>query len=493
MPRKPDSRFFSAAIRVFTKNSDAVTTVLVLPLLASAGAHTISTEFPSLGVSILYLAGIFFFLLLNAFFVASEFAIVKVRPSQLEASAKETGRNPNTALHVVHHLDGYLSANQLGITISSLALGFLGEPFVTALVAPLLLRAGLPENAVYWISLVLAIGSFTFLHVVIGELLPKSIAIRKSVETTFALAAPLRIFYNSFRPFIVFLNGTANWLLKNVFRIDPVNEGEHIHSAEELALLVTQSGQSQEVTETERKILINALGLNELWVRDVMTPRNKVVILDADQPFEKVLEIAMRSKHTRFPLVKGHLDHAIGLIHIKDLFKLIKDPDPDLMRIKRELKIVPDTMPLDTLLRFFLHEHAHLAMAVDEFGTPVGIVFLDNVMEELVGDIQDEFDNERSSFTKINDGEFVIEGAMTLNDLAGHVPELFLESGEVTTVGGYLTQQLERFPEIGETVEILGYEARVTSTDGRRVGQVHFRKLLLGDEEDDRESGQAPT
>lgn len=425
----------------------------------------------------LYLVGIAFFLLLNAFFVASEFAIVKVRQSQLEASAKETGRNPKTALHVVNHLDGYLSANQLGITISSLALGFLGEPFVTALVAPLLLRAHIPVDAVYWISLVLAIGSFTFLHVVVGELLPKSIAIRKPVETTFALSPPLRMFYRYFRPFIVFLNGTANWLLLNIFRIDPVNEGEHIHSAEELAMLVTQSGKSKQVTDTEREILINALGLNELWVRDVMTPRNEVVALDADEPFEKAMEIAMRSKHTRFPLVKGHLDNAIGLIHIKDIFKLVKDPDPDLMRIKRDLKIVPDTMPLDSLLQFFLREHAHLAMAVDEFGTPVGIVFLDNVMEELVGDIQDEFDNERSAFTRVNGEEFLIEGAMTLNDLAGYVPELFLESGEVTTVGGYLTQQLERFPEVGETLEILGYEARVTSTDGRRVGQVHFRRL----------------
>ena len=277
---------------------------------------------------------------------------------------------------------------------------------------------------------------------------------------------------------IVFFNGTANWLLKHFFRIEPVSESEHIHSAEELALLVTQSGKSQEVTETEREILINALGLNELWVRDVMTPRNKVVILDADEPFEKTLEIALRSKHTRFPLVKGHLDNAIGLIHIKDLFKLINDRDPDLMRIKRELKIVPDTMPLDTLLKFFLREHAHLAMAVDEFGTPVGIVFLDNIMEELVGDIQDEFDNERPSLTRINDSEFVVEGTMTLNDLGGHVPDLVLDSGEVTTVGGYITQQLGRFPEVGETLEVLGYEARVTSTDGRRVGQIHFRKLI---------------
>ncbi len=432
---------------------------------------------PSLGESVLYLSGIVFFLLLNGFFVASEFAIVKVRPSQIETHAKEIGRNPKLAMHVVNHLDGYLSANQLGITISSLALGFLGEPFVKALVYPLLASTGMPEKGIYWTSLVLAYSSFTFLHVVVGELVPKSLAIRKSLGVTMALVGPLHLFYKCFQWVIVFFNGTANWLLRHVLRIDPISESEHIHSSEELALLVTQSGQSQEVTETEREILINALGLNELWVRDVMTPRNKVVVLDADEPFEKTLEIALRSMHTRFPLVKGHLDHAIGLIHIKDLFKLINHPDPDLVRIKRELKIVPDTMPLDMLLKFFLREHAHLAMAVDEFGTPVGAVFLDNIMEELVGDIQDEFDNERSAFTRINETEFVVEGAMTLNDLGGYEPELELDSGEVTTVGGYLTQQLGRFPEAGEFLTVLGYEARITSTDGRSVGQVHFRKL----------------
>ena len=445
-----------------------------IPLLAVTAGEP---AFPSAGESLLYISGIIFFLLLNSFFVASEFAIVKVRPSQIEAQAKERNTNPKLALHVVNHLDGYLSANQLGITISSLALGFLGEPFVKALVYPLLAFSGMPAKGIYWTSLTLAYASFTFLHVVIGELVPKSLAIRKSLAITMALVGPLHLFYKCFHWVIVVFNSTANWLLKTLFRIEPVSESEHIHSAEELALLVTQSGQSQEVTETEREILINALGLNELWVRDVMTPRTKVVILDADEPFAKTLEIALRSMHTRFPLVKGHLDHAIGLIHIKDLFKLINEPDPDLMRIKRELKIVPDTMPLDMLLKFFLREHAHLAMAVDEFGTPVGVVFLDNIMEELVGDIQDEFDNERSAFTRINQSEFVIEGTMTLNDLGGFVPELELDSGEVTTVGGYLTQQLGRFPQVGETLEVLGYEARVTSTDGRSVGQVHFTKL----------------
>ncbi len=440
-------------------------------------AATGELAIPSLGASLLYLFGIGFFLLLNGFFVASEFAIVKVRASQIEAQAKENGRNPQLALHVVSHLDGYLSANQLGITISSLALGFLGEPFVKALVSPLLAYTGMPPAGIYWTSLILAYSSFTFLHVVVGELVPKSLAIRKSLELTMALVGPLHLFYKCFQWVIVLFNGSANWLLKTLFHIESMSEMEHIHSAEELALLVTQSGKSQEVTETEREILINALGLNELWVRDVMTPRNKVIILDADEPFEKTLEIALRSMHTRFPLVKGHLDNAIGLIHIKDLFKLINDPDPDLMRIKRDLKIVPDTMPLDMLLKFFLREHAHLAMAVDEFGTPVGVVFLDNIMEELVGDIQDEFDNEGSPFTRINATEFVVEGTMTLNDLGGYIPDLILDSGEVTTVGGYLTQQLGRFPQVGEILPVLGYEARITSTDGRSVGQVHFRKL----------------
>ena len=447
-----------------------------LDVLASVSPNP-PTEFPSLGKALLYIAGIVFFLLLNAFFVASEFAIVKVRPSQLEAEGKAGSPKIKTALHVVNHLDSYLSANQLGITIASLALGFLGEPFVAALLSPVLLNTGI---SVWWVKLIsfsLAIVSFTFLHVVIGELMPKSIAIRRSVSTTLLLAGPLHAFYRAAHWAIIVLNGTANKLLKVFFNLDPVSESEHSHSAAELAVLVTQSGASQEVTETEREILINALGLNELWVRDVMTPRNNVIVLDADEPFDKTLEIALRSKHTRFPLVKGHLDNSIGLIHIKDLFKLINDPDPDLMRIKRELKIVPDTMPLDTLLKFFLREHAHLALAVDEFGTPVGVVFLDNIIEELVGDIQDEFDNERSAFTRVNTDEFVVEGTMTLNDLGGHVTDLVLESGEVTTVGGYITQQLGRFPEVGETLEILSYEARVTSTDGRRVGQIHFRKL----------------
>jgi len=442
-------------------------------------------EWPSPFEAALYLSGIVFFLLLNAFFVASEFAIVKVRPSQLETIERENPGKARTAIRVVTHLDNYLSANQLGITISSLALGFLGEPFVETLVGPSLDRIpGFPPGLIGPIAFIIAIVSFTFFHVVIGELIPKSIAIRRSLEVTMALTKPLHFFFRSFHWAIRVLNGAANFILRKAFKIDPVSEAEHVHSSDELALLVSQSGEAKEVTEMERAIAINALELNELWVRDVMTPRQDVVCLDADQPFERVLEEARRSKHTRFPLVKGgHLDHHIGLIHIKDLLKLVGDPDADLMRIKRELKRVPDTMPLDSLLTYFLKEKAHLALAVDEFGTPVGLVFLDNVLEEIVGDIQDEFDNERPEFVRISDDEFVMEGTLTLNDLSEIEVGLDLESGEVTTIGGYVTQQLGRFPEVGETIPIHGWEAKVTSTDNGRVGQIHFRRLAPDEEE----------
>jgi CBS domain containing-hemolysin-like protein len=320
-------------------------------------------------------------------------------------------------------------------------------------------------------------------HVVIGEQVPKVLAIRKPVPMTLWLISPLHWFYRVFGWAIWTINGSANFILRKVFKVEPASHDE-VHSAEELAQLVEESEKHDEVTETEREILINALELNDLKVHDVMTTRSEAVVFDLEHSFEKNLEIASCTKHTRFPLVQGHIDNALGLIHIKDLLTLTGEDDPDLMRIKRELKVVPETMPLDTLLTFFLKEKAHLAMVVDEFGDPSGLVFLDNVIEELVGDIQDEFDNERSAYTKVNENEFIVEGAISLNELSDHVPVLELESGEVTTVGGYITQQLGHLPEPGEALEIEGYEAKVTSTDGRRVGQVHFTKLGIDQKEE---------
>ncbi|PQJ29118.1 hemolysin family protein [Rubritalea profundi] len=458
-----------------------------LQLLSSATTE-IPTEWPSVTYTVFFVLGCVFFLLLNAFFVASEFAIVKVRPSQIDTAKKDFPERAAKARKIVDNLDGYLSANQLGITIASLALGLLAEPYIAGVLNYLLLNRfyewtdGTVDLREYQrfiggLSYFTALALFTVLHVVIGELIPKAIAIRKPLETTLALSRWLDYFFLAFYLPIKWLNGLANIVLKRVFKIDPLSEAEHAHSSEELALLVEESEKKHEVTETEREILINALELNDVYVKDVMTTRSDVVALDVDDSFRKNLDIANHTKHTRFPLIKGHLDNAIGLIHIKDLLRFSHDDQPDLMTVKRELKVVPETMPLDVLLKFFLKEHAHLAMVVDEFGDPAGLVFLDNVIEELVGDIQDEFDQEVSSFTRVNKSEFVVEGSLTLNELSDHEPRIALNSNEVTTVGGYITQQMGRIPEPGEICEVEGFEARVTSTDGRRVSQVHFRKL----------------
>ena len=446
--------------------------------LATAGATVY--QWPTPGEWLLYVSGIVFFLILNAVFVAAEFAFVKVRPSQLEAEAKDKSNGgARAARKIVDDINPYLSAAQLGITVASLALGALGEPFIEKLVGPPLQEIPwFPPGLVSGLSWVLAIGSFTMLHVVLAEQLPKMIAIRRALGTTLVLARPMRLFYKLCSVPILMLSGASNWLARVIFRTEPATEHDQALSAQELALLVAESERSQEVTETEREILENALELNEVWVRDIMTHRSEVVVVDADDPFDVTLELVRNTKHTRFPLVKGHLDTAIGFIHVKDLLKLIGEPKPDIMVIRRDLKVVPETMPLDVLLKFFLKEKTSLALVADEFGHASGVVFLDNVIEELVGDIQDEFDNERSAFTRINDDEFVTDGTTTLNELADYDEDLYLESGEVTTVGGYITQQLGRFPEVGETIVIRGHEAKVTSTDGRRVGQIHFRRLI---------------
>ena len=246
-------------------------------------------------------------------------------------------------------------------------------------------------------------------------------------------------------------------------------------------MIFDQSEKSDEVSSIGRDILVNALDMRRRVVRDIMTPRGEVVYLDIEESFDDNVERALASRHTRFPLCRGHLDNTLGLIHIKELVPLMRDPAPDLMRIKRELIPVPEMMSLEKLLNLFLVRHAHLAIVVDEFGGTVGMVTMENVLEELVGDIQDEFDTERAEFRKINDHEFTVDGGLglyELSDLAG----LELENSDVSTIGGYVTHLLGHLPKQGEQVRIEDYLITVTQTDGRRVGQLHFKKHPETDE-----------
>lgn len=412
--------------------------------------------------------------LLNAFFVAAEFAIVKVRDSQLQAAQEDGVKGAKFARQVTKNLDAYLSAGQLGITLTSIALGIFGEPYVAAVVQPLLFKAGITSDAVVrGTSIVIAYAIVTYLHVVLGEQTPKVFAIRKSLRTTLLIARPLHLFYVLLKPAIYVLNASTNLMLKWFFRIEAVSEHEIAHSEEELRHIVAESQKSKEVTETEKDILLNALGLNDRCVRDVMTPRNAVISLDVEDDFAANLKRAVDHKHTRYPLVEGHLDHSIGMIHIKDLLGLVGQPLPDLRKIKRELTMVPELMPIDKLLRHFLDKHAHVALAVDEYGGAVGIVTLDNVLEEIVGDIQDEFDQEVSEFRRISEDSFDVDGTLNLYELAEHAG-LEIESDEVSTIGGYVTHLLGHLPKVGEKVRIQDYEVTTLKADARRVQQLRF-------------------
>lgn len=445
--------------------------------LAAATAHEAPhSEWASSGVILWQLFVIAFLVSLNGFFVASEFALVKVRGSQIDAAVEEGLSRAKFAKHVNAHLDAYLSATQLGITLASLGLGWVGEPYLARMIEPLFVKIGLGNPTVITTaSFTIAFTIITFLHIVLGELTPKSLAIRKALATSLLVAQPLALFHWLFRPAIWLLNGAANKILKYVFKVDPVGETELAHSEEELRLILTESAASEEVSTLGKEILMNALDMRRRVVRDIMTPRGEVVFLDIGEDFETNLKVAVDSGHTRFPLCKEHLDNTIGLVHIKDLMREIQKPDKSLVALKRDLLPVPEMMSLEKLLKLFLGKHAHLAVVVDEFGGTVGVVTLDDVLAELVGEIQDEFDIEETEFRRISDDEFVAKGSLgiyELHDLA----DLRLESTEVSTIGGYVTHLLGHLPKQGEHVRVEDYIATITETDGRRVLQVHFKR-----------------
>ena len=414
---------------------------------------------------------------LNGFFVAAEFALVKVRRSQLDTLAAEGDPRAATARHVIENLNAYLSACQLGITLASLGLGWVGEPFLAQVLHPVFSRVGVESAAVTTsISFALAFSIITALHIVLGEQAPKILAIQKSFGATLLVSPPLRLFYGVFKPFIWFLNASSNWIVAHIFRIPLTGKEELAHSEEELRLILSESAKAQEVSALGRDLLVNALDLRRRVVRDIMTPRGQIVFLNIEESFEDNVKKALASRHTRFPLCRGHLDNTIGLIHIKELVPLMRDPNPDLLRIKRELMPVPEMMSLEKLLSLFLNKQAHLAIVVDEFGGTVGMVTLENVLEELVGDIQDEFDTEKEEFREINENEFTVDGALALyelRDLAG----IELESADVSTIGGYVTHLLGHLPKQGEQVQIGNYLVTISQSDGRSVQQLHFRKL----------------
>src|SRR5213082_2262372 len=450
---------------------------LFLFLTTTPIAETISEHWDSPGVLIGKIATIAALVGLNGFFVACEFAVVKVRGSQLEALIEEGNLRANFVKHVRAHLDAYLSATQLGITLASLALGWIGEQSLVSILQPMFALVHIYSHAfVTSVSIALAFAGITFLHIVFGELAPKYIAISNPLPVALRLMRLLGAFYVLFKPAIWLLNKSSNFLLRRVLRLQAIPASELAHSEEELRLILEQSEKSADVTPLGRELVFNVLDLRDRVVRDIMTPRGEIVYLDVEDDFDTNMKKAIESQHTRFPLSRENLDNTIGLIHIKELLPMMRDPQPDLLKIKRDLIPVPEMMPLEKLLKLFLGKHAHLALVVDEFGGTVGMVTLENVLEELVGDIQDEFDFEKEEFREISVNEFSVDGTLGLYELSD-LAKLELESADVSTIGGYVTHLLGHLPKQGEQVKIDNYLVTVSQSDGRRVNQLHFKKL----------------
>ncbi len=418
--------------------------------------------------------------LLNGFFVAAEFAIVKIRDTQLIALIHQGNRRAAVGLKLIQNLDAALSATQLGITLASLGLGWFAEPVFAHLLEPVMERAGVAsEELKHSISFAFGFSVITFLHIVAGELAPKSLAIQKPLPTTLWVAQPLLWFYKISYPFIWALNHTALWLLRR-FGIEAASEAEMHHSEEELRLLFAASHERHEdSTPLGRDIVMNAMDLRNRIVRDVMTPRPEIVALDTEDSIEECLEVAGATGFSRLPLCEDdNIDKTLGVVHFKDLFRrrLLARKGDDLRDVMRELVYVPEQCRLETLLKILLDRKLHFAIVVDEYGGTVGMVTLEDILEELVGQIQDEFDQESPEIAQIGKRRWVLDGSCPLHDLSEIVGEELQEEG-ITTTNGWITHRLGGFAKVGDEVRIGEFSLRVESMDELTVARLKLTQV----------------
>jgi len=415
---------------------------------------------------------------INGFFVAAEFALVRVRETQLEPLTLKGHRRANVARYIVAHLNSFLSATQLGITMASLGLGWVGEPLFTVLLSPLLGWLHVQSEAArHSISFALGFSALTFLHITAGELAPKWAAIQNPLSISLWVARPLKWFYFASYPFNWLLNRTAQWLLRQA-GISLSTEAKRAHSEDELRLLVGAAQKQAGGTVLGRDVVLNALDLHHRLAREVMRPRQEIVAFDTEAAIAECLDIAEKTRYSRFPLCEaGDLDKTLGVVHIKDLYalRLKARSGADLLSTARKLIYVPETAHLEKLLHLFLERKLHLAIVVDEYGGTLGMVTLENILEELVGQIQDEFDQEKPLLVRTGETSWEAAGALPLHELGDLLGESLREEG-ITTVSGWVTHRLGGFPKEGDTLAAGPYELRVEAMDGMRVARLKVTK-----------------
>jgi CBS domain containing-hemolysin-like protein len=413
-----------------------------------------------------YLVLAFVFILANGFFVAAEFAIIRVRPTQLAEIAAEGSSRARMARRITKRLDSYLSATQLGVTLMSLALGWVGEPAFEALIHPHVIRLGVFGPAVsHSIAAIIAFTLITALHIIIGELGPKYIAIDKTLPTSLAVAHPLRGFYVLMYPAIFVLNRSSNLLLSAV-GIKPASEGEMAHSQEELRIILASSEKAGVLSEENREIIEGVFQFSKRTARQIMVPRTDVVVLSTTKSIQENLDIIYKTRHTRYPLCDGTLDQTVGLIHTKDLFHAqLRGPGRPLVELRRDMLFVPENSTVEQLLSQFIEHKTHMAVVLDEYGGASGIVSLENITEELFGQIQDEFDRERPEIEPLGGGRYRVRGDYLIEDLADRLKVDVGEPAE-ETIGGYVAARLGREVAPGDTCE-LG-ELRISVLEAER-------------------------
>lgn len=428
-----------------------------------------------------------FLVFLNGFFVAAEFAMVKIRPTQVEAMRERGDPRAGVAQLLVDNLDAYLSVCQLGITVASLGLGWIGEPALAELIEIPLASFGVTSpTVIHSIGFAIAFSIITFLHVVVGELAPKSLAIRYPVQTTRSTSWGMVFFYYLSWPFMKLLNGAALALLR-VIGIREVSAIEMAHTEEEIESLISRVGPGQVSSRLAREVLSNVFWLRRLTVRQVGTHRTQVVALDLEAPLEENLERARRSGFARFPVIRGNIDRVVGIVHLKDLAFLDESETSSqvLDQIAHPPVVVPETTPLDQALLSLLDAKNKMAVVADEHGGTEGIVTTEDILEELVGEIEDTFNEETPDAVRLPDGRLLIRGDAALHDLEDDLG-LTSEEPDVSTVSGLMVAELGRVPARGETLELEGWQLTATDVTRRRVLQL-IAKPLERDEATDEE------
>ena len=419
-----------------------------------------------------------FLVFLNGFFVAAEFAIVKVRYSQIQLKAEQGNRLAQTAEYIIRHLDSYLSATQLGITLASLGLGWIGEAVVADIIHNVLsnFHIELAPETEHTIGFVVAFSLITVLHIVLGELAPKSIAIRKSESTTLAIALPLRIFFTVFKPFIWLMNSMSNALLK-LIGIEPAGEHE-IHSNEELQLLVKQSKEGGAIQEENYEIIKNAFDFNDHNAREVMVPRQQVFALDAELPVREMMEQIIENRYSRIPVYQDTMDNIIGILFTKEVFKAyFHNQEFKVKELLQPAHFVIETKSISDLMADFQKRHIHMAVVIDEFGGMEGIVTLEDILEELVGEIQDEDDDERPVVEHVADDLYIVQATQPLEDINEFLPMPLPESDQYHTLSGLILDRLNRIPRANDKIALNDYELTILRMQGRAIHTVQLRDL----------------